>query len=174
MDIEEFRRVGHELIDWIADYRQKATRGDFPVLPSVAPGSLRGALPSAPPAEPERFDAVLSDLNKLIVPACTQWLDPRFFAYFPSNSSLSAVLGDYVSTGLGQLGLNWQASPALTEVEEVVIDWLRQMVGLSSAWSGVIQDTTTTGALVALICARERTTSHGAARGGLQSEVLLL
>jgi aromatic-L-amino-acid decarboxylase len=170
MDIEEFRRVGHELIDWIADYREQATRGDFPVLRDVAPGTVRRSLPTAPPPEPEHFDAVLNDLNKLIVPACTQWLDPRFFAYFPSNSSLSAVLGDYVSTGLGQLGLNWQASPALTEVEEVVIDWLRQMLGLSNAWSGVIQDTASTGALVALICARERKTSHGATRGGLQDE----
>ena len=170
MDTEEFRRIGHELIDWIADYREKATRGDLPVLRNVAPGTVKRALPASPPAEPERFDSILSDLNHVIVPACTQWLDPRFFAYFPSNSSLSAVLGDYVSTGLGQLGLNWQASPALTEVEEVVIDWFRQMLGLSDAWSGVIQDTASTGVLVALICARERATSHGATRGGLQSE----
>src|SRR3569832_414808 len=170
MDTKEFRRLGHELIDWIADYREKATHGEFPVLRNVTPGAVKSALPAAPPAEPERFDAVLSDLNNVVVPACTQWLDPRFFAYFPSNSSLSAVLGDYVSTGLGQLGLNWQASPALTEVEEVVLDWLRQRLGLSNAWSGVIQDTASTGALVALICARERTTSHGATRGGLQDE----
>jgi aromatic-L-amino-acid decarboxylase len=170
MDTKEFRRLGHELIDWIADYREKATHGEFPVLRNVTPGAVKGALPAAPPAQPERFDAVLSDLNEVILPNCTQWLDPRFFAYFPSNSSLSAVLGDYVSTGLGQLGLNWQASPALTEVEEVVIDWLRQMLGLSDAWSGVIQDTASTGALVALICARERATSHAATRGGLQSE----
>jgi aromatic-L-amino-acid decarboxylase len=170
MDIEEFRRRGHELIDWIADYREKAYRGDFPVLRNVAPGTVKRALPVAPPVEPESFDAVLTDLNNVIVPACTQWLDPRFFAYFPSNSSLSAVLGDYVSTGLAQLGLHWQASPALTELEEVAIDWLRQMLGLSEVWSGVIQDTASTGALVALICARERATSHGATRGGLQSE----
>lgn len=170
MDTKEFRRLGHELIDWIADYREKATRGEFPVLRNVTPGAVKGALPATPPAQPEPFDAVLSDLNEVILPNCTQWLDPRFFAYFPSNSSLAAVLGDYVSTGLGQLGLNWQASPALTEVEEVVIDWLRQMLGLSDAWSGVIQDTASTGALVALICARERATSHVATRGGLQSE----
>lgn len=170
MDTNEFRRLGHELIDWIADYREQATQGAFPVLRTVTPGAIKSALPAAPPTEPERFDAVLSDLNQVILPNCTQWLDPRFFAYFPSNSSLSAVLGDYVSTGLGQLGLNWQASPALTEVEEVVIDWLRQMLGLSGAWSGVIQDTASTGALVALICARERRTSHVATRGGLQSE----
>src|SRR3569833_3450063 len=137
---------------------------------NVTPVAVKRAVAAAPPVEPDRFDAVRNDLYIVILPNCTQWLDPRFFAYFPSNSSLSAVLGDYVSTGLGQLGLNWQASPALTEVEEVVIDWLRQMLGLSSAWSGVIQDTTTTGALVALICARERTTSHAATRGGLQDE----
>jgi len=169
MDIEEFRRRGHELIDWIADYRARAYRGEFPVVRQLAPGTLKRALPGVPPTEPEGLDAVLRDLNELIVPACSQWLDPRFFAYFPSNSSLAAVLGDYVSTGLAQLGLNWQASPALTELEEVAVDWLRQMVGLSGAWSGVIQDTASTGALVALICARERTTSYGAVRGGLQS-----
>src|SRR6186713_2939799 len=89
MDTEEFRRLGHELIDWIADYREKATRGDYPVLRNVVPGTVKSALPASPPAEPERFDAVMNDLNSVIVPACTQWLDPRFFAYFPSNSSLS-------------------------------------------------------------------------------------
>jgi aromatic-L-amino-acid decarboxylase len=169
MNVEEFRRLGHELIDWIADYREKAYRGDLPVMRNVAPGAVKRALPASPPTEAESFGAVLTDLNNVILPACTQWLDPRFFAYFPSNSSMAAVLGDYVSTGLGQLGLNWQASPALTELEEVTIDWFRQMMGLSDAWSGVIQDTASTGALVALICARERSTSYGATRGGLQS-----
>jgi aromatic-L-amino-acid/L-tryptophan decarboxylase len=169
MNVDEFRRLGHELIDWIADYREKACRGDFPVMRNVAPGAVKRALPASPPAEAESFAAVLNDLNSVILPACTQWLDPRFFAYFPSNSSMAAVLGDYVSTGLAQLGLNWQSSPALTELEEVTIDWFRQMMGLSDAWSGVIQDTASTGALVALICARERATSHGATRGGLQS-----
>lgn len=169
MDVEEFRRRGHELIDWIADYRQKAYHGDFPVMANVSPGTVKRALPVAPPTEPERFEAVLADLNNVILPACSQWLDPRFFGYFSSNSSLAAVLGDYVSTGLAQLGLNWQASPALTELEEITTDWLRQMIGLSDAWSGVIQDTASNGALVALICARERSTSHSAARGGLQS-----
>src|SRR2546430_74710 len=123
---------------------------------------------AAPPDAPELFGAILDDLTRVILPACTHWQDPRFFGYFPSNSSLAAVLGDYVSTGLAQLGLNWQASPALTELEELATDWLRQMVGLSGAWSGVIQDTASTATLVALICARERATSYGAARGGLQ------
>jgi aromatic-L-amino-acid decarboxylase len=169
MNVEEFRRVGHELIDWIADYRDKAARGAWPVLPKITPGHMKRVLPAAPPGDPERIDAVLRDLNEVILPACTHWLDPRFFGYFPSNSSLAAVLGDYVSTGLGQLGLNWQASPALTELEEVTLDWFRQMLGLSDAWSGVIQDTASTGVLVALICARERSSDHAAARGGMQS-----
>jgi aromatic-L-amino-acid decarboxylase len=169
MDTEEFRRFGHQLIDWIADYRQKAYSGAFPVMPHLEPGSVKRALPSAPPAEAERFESVLTDLDKIILPACSHWLDPRFFGYFPSNNSLAAALGDYVSTGLGQLGLNWQASPALTELEEVTTDWLRQMIGLSDAWSGVIQDTASTSTAVALICARERATDYSAAKGGLQS-----
>jgi len=168
MNVADFRRFGHELIDWIADYREKAQAGEFPVMTRAAPGALKGALPASAPQSPEPFDAVMQDLTRLILPACTHFQDPRFFGYFPSNSSLAAVLGDYVSTGLAQLGLNWQASPALTELEEVTTDWLRQMLDLSSAWSGVIQDTASTATLVALLCARERTTNYGAARGGLQ------
>ncbi|MGH8298757.1 MAG: pyridoxal phosphate-dependent decarboxylase family protein [Steroidobacteraceae bacterium] len=169
MDIEEFRRRGHELIDWIADYRERVARGEFPVMSRVAPGAVRAALPAAPPAEAQSLDGLLDELTSRIVPGCTHWQDPRFFAYFPSNSSLAAVLGDLLSTGLAQLGLNWQASPALTELEELTTDWLRQMLGLSEAWNGVIQDTASTATLVALICARERTTDYAAARGGLQA-----
>jgi aromatic-L-amino-acid/L-tryptophan decarboxylase len=168
MNVEEFRRFGHELIDWIADYRGKVQAGEYPVMTRVTPGALKDQLPSAPPQTPESFERVIRDLSGLILPACTHFQDPRFFGYFPSNSSLSAVLGDCVSTGLAQLGLNWQASPALTELEEVTTDWLRQMLDLSPAWSGVIQDTASTTTLVALLCARERATNHGAAGGGLQ------
>lgn len=168
MNVDEFRRRGHELIDWIADYREKAQAGELPVLSRAAPGALKAELPSAAPQESEPFDAVVRDLTKLILPACSHFQSPDFYGYFPSNSSLSAVLGDYVSTGLAQLGLNWQSSPALTELEEVTIDWLRQMLDLSPAWSGVIQDTASTTTLVALMCARERSTNYGLARGGLQ------
>jgi aromatic-L-amino-acid decarboxylase len=104
------------------------------------------------------------------MPGLTEWQHPQFFGYFPCNHSFSSVLGDYVSTGLGVLGLAWQASPALTEVEEVVTDWLRQMVGLSEAWNGVIQDTASTSTLIALLCARERTTAYSLSKGGLQAE----
>ncbi len=169
MEIEEFRRLGHEVVDWIADYRARTARGELPVMSRVTPGDTRAAFPAAPPAEPQSLDAALEELTRVIVPGCTHWQDPRFFAYFPSNSSLAAVLGDFLSTGLAQLGLNRQASPALTELEELTTDWLRQMLGLSGAWSGVIQDTASTATLVALICARERTTDYAAARGGLQA-----
>jgi aromatic-L-amino-acid/L-tryptophan decarboxylase len=168
MNLEEFRRIGHELIDWVADYRVKVARGELPIMAQVVPGQIKRNLPAAPPEAPESLEAVISDLTRVILPGCTHWQDPRFFGYFPSNSSLAAVLGDYVSTGLAQLGLNWQASPALTELEEVTTDWLRQMLGLSGEWSGVIQDTASTSTLVALICARERATKFGATRGGLQ------
>jgi len=169
MTPDEFRRAGHELVDWIADYRERVARGEFPVVSRSAPGELRASLPRTPPQQPEPFDAIRRDLDALILPACTHWQDPRFFGYFPSNGLPAAVLGDLVSTGLGQLGLNWQASPALTELEEVCLDWWRQMLGLSERWSGVIQDTASTATFVALVCARERATHHAATRGGLQA-----
>jgi glutamate/tyrosine decarboxylase-like PLP-dependent enzyme len=170
MTPEEFRRAGHELIDWIADYRERVARLEFPVMSRNAPGDLRAAMPATPPQDPEDFAAIRRDLDELILPACTHWLDPRFHGYFPSNGLPAAVLGDLVSTGLGQLGLNWQASPALTELEEVSLDWWRQMLGLSERWSGVIQDTASTATFVALVCARERASNHAATRGGLQGQ----
>jgi len=140
------------------------------VMAQTAPGEVKAQLPSAPPADPEPFDAILADLDRIVVPGLSHWQHPRFFGYFPSNGVLSSVLGDFASTGLGVLGLSWQSSPALTEVEEVVTDWMRQMTGLSDAWSGVIQDTASTCTLLALICARERATEYGLSRGGLQAE----
>jgi aromatic-L-amino-acid/L-tryptophan decarboxylase len=168
MTPEEFREAGHRIVDFIADYR--ATVAERPVMARTAPGEIRRALPQAPPLHPEPFEAILSDLNRIVMPGLSHWQSPRFFGYFPSNAELASVLGDYVSTGLGVMGLNWQASPALTELEEVVTDWMRQATGLSSAWSGVIQDAASTSTLVALICARERATQYSFARGGLQSE----
>jgi aromatic-L-amino-acid/L-tryptophan decarboxylase len=158
MTPDEFRKAGHRLIDWIADYR--ANVADYNVMARTAPGEIRAQLPAAPPDSAESFDAILGDLEKIILPGLSHWQSPNFFGYFPSNGLLSSVLGDYASTGLGVLGLSWQSSPALTELEEVTTDWMRQMVGLSSAWSGVIQDTASTCTLIALICAREKTKTH--------------
>jgi aromatic-L-amino-acid/L-tryptophan decarboxylase len=168
MSPEEFRRIGHQLIDWIADYR--AGIADLPVMSQSEPGAVRAQLPAAPPASPESFDAIFRDLEHIIVPGLSHWQHPHFYGYFPANSTLASVLGDYLSTGLGVLGLSWQSSPAVSELEEVVVDWVRQMVGLSADWGGVIQDTASTSTLVALLCARERTSNYSLARGGLQGE----
>jgi aromatic-L-amino-acid decarboxylase len=168
MTPEEFRRFGHQLIDWIADYRTRMA--DLPVMSPVSTGSIRAQLPTAPPARPEAFDAIFRDMEEIILPGLSHWQHPHFYGYFPSNGELASVLGDYLSTGLGVLGLSWQSSPALTEVEEVATDWARQMLGLSSAFSGVIQDTASTCTLVALVCARERASKYSLGRGGLQDE----
>jgi len=168
MTPEEFREAGHQIVDWIADYR--ATVASRPVMARTEPGDVRKQLPRHPPERAEAFADILLDLDRIIVPGLSHWQHPQFFGYFPCNGTLASVLGDYVSTGLGVLGLAWQSSPALTELEEVVTDWMREMLGLSSAWSGVIQDTASTTTLIALICARERTTGYGSNRGGLQAE----
>lgn len=168
MTPEEFRRYGHELIDWIADYR--VTVDARPVMAPSMPGDIKAQLPKQPPVSPEPFANVLADLDSIVLPGLSHWQHPRFFGYFPSNGLLASVLGDYASTGLGVLGVSWQSSPALTEVEEVVTDWMRQMLGLTDEWSGVIQDTASTSTLVALLCAREKTTGYGLTRAGLQAE----
>ncbi len=168
VDTEEFRKVGYQLIDWIADYRNRIA--DLPVMSRSEPGAIHAQLPGTPPESPESFDAIFRDLEQIIEPGLSHWQHPDFYGYFPANSMLSSVIGDYLSTGLGVLGLSWQASPALTELEEVVTDWMRQMVDLSPAWSGVIQDTASTSTLIALLCARERTTNYSLVRDGLQGE----
>lgn len=169
MTPEEFRRYGHQIVDWIADYRSGLQ--SRPVMAQTKPGDVRAQLPSQPPEQPEPFDRVLQDLDNIVLPGLSLWQHPMFFGYFPANSSLASVLGDFLSTGLGVLGLAWQSSPALTEVEEVATDWLRQMLGLSDAWQGVIQDTASTSTLVALLSARERVTNYSLVRGGIQAEV---
>jgi aromatic-L-amino-acid decarboxylase len=166
MTPEEFRKAGYRIIDWIADYR--AGIESRPVMAKSSPGDIIAQLPASPPQQPESFDAIISDLDRIVLPGITTWQHPRFFGYFPAGGDLSSMLGDYVSTGLGVVGLAWQSSPALTEVEEVTASWMRQMFGLSGAWSGVINDTASTGTLVALICARERASDYSLARGGLQ------
>lgn len=168
MNPDDFRRIGHRLIDWIAEYREKV--GELPVMSQARPGELKRRLPASPPERGERLDSLPGELDALVVPGITHWGHPRFFAYFPSNTDLSSVLGDLVAAGLGSNVFSWQTCPAGTELEEVAMDWLRQMVGLPDAFSGVIQDTASTSTLVALLCARERTTSFAQVRGGLQAE----
>jgi aromatic-L-amino-acid decarboxylase len=166
MTPEEFRRQGHALIDWIADYRARLDA--LPVMSSVEPGAVAAQFPATPPSEPDHFADILRDVEDKLVPGLSHWQSPRFFGYFPANGELSSVLGDFLSTGLGVLGLSWQSSPALSELEEVVCDWTRQLLGLPPSFHGVIQDTASTCALVALICARERSSGYALAGDGLQ------
>jgi aromatic-L-amino-acid decarboxylase len=166
---DEFRKAGHALVEWIARYRERLAQGDFPVQARVAPGDLIKQLPTAAPEMPESMDAILADLDRLITPGITHWQHPQFYGYFPSGGSLTSVLGDMVSTGLGVVGLSWQASPALTELEQVTTDWLRDLLGLPDVFSGVIQDTASTASFLALVCARERTTAYGSTGGGMQT-----
>jgi aromatic-L-amino-acid/L-tryptophan decarboxylase len=168
MTPEEFRKYGHAVVDWIADYRARVH--ERPVMSQAEPGQVKASLPRHPPDLPEPFETILKDLDAVVAPGLSHWQHPQFFGYFPCNGALGSVLGDYVSTGLGVLGLAWQSSPALSEVEEVTTSWLRQMVGLSDAWDGVIQDTASTSTLLALLCARERRTQYSLVRGGLQAE----
>jgi aromatic-L-amino-acid decarboxylase len=167
MTPEEFRKHGHQLIDWIADYRESISAR--PVMAQVKPGDVRAMLPKAPPTHAEPFESVFADLDRIILPGLSHFQHPRFFGYFPANADLASVLGDYLSTGLGVVGLTWQSSPALTELEEVTVDWMRQIIGLGPAWRGVIQDTASTSTLVALICARERASNYALAAKGLQA-----
>ncbi|MBX0327983.1 aspartate aminotransferase family protein [Oscillochloris sp. ZM17-4] len=168
MTPDEFRRHGHAIVDYIAGYRERLPA--LPVWSQLKPGELRAQLPAAPPDAAEPFEALMADMERVIAPGLSHWQHPRFFGYFPANAHLASVLGDMLSSGLGQLGLNWASSPALTELEELTADWMRQMLGLSEAWRGVIQDTASTSTLVALLCARERASEHSQSRGGLQAE----
>ncbi len=168
MTPDEFRKQGHALIDWLSNYH--TTLAELPVQAPTRPGEVRALLPKSPPFEPEAFENCIGDLDRVIKPNLSHWQHPRFFGYYPANAMLAGVLGDLVSTGLGVLGLSWQSSPAVTEVEEVVLDWFRQMVDLPPDWVGVINDTASTSTLVSLICARERATDYGLTRGGFQSK----
>jgi aromatic-L-amino-acid decarboxylase len=166
MDSNEFRRLGHSLVDWIADYRDRIRT--FPVLSQVAPGAIRSRFPATPPERGGGLARAVASLDETVLPGITHWNHPGFFAYFPGNTSLASVLADLLCAGLGANGMNWLTSPAATELEEVVLDWLRQMMGLPPAFSGVVQDTASTGTLTALLCARERTSDFSQAAGGLQ------
>ncbi len=170
MTPDEFRRHGHAVVDWIADYHARIE--SFPVLSQAKPGQIRASLPANPPAQGEPFDALLKDVETLILPGVTHWQSPNFFAYFPSNASGPGILGDLFSSGLGVQGMLWSTSPACTELETHVLDWLVVMLGLpekflsSSAGGGVIQDTASSAVLCALLAARERATGYTSNKKG--------
>jgi len=163
MPPDDFRRLGHRMIDWIADYWERAE--SFPVLSQARPGEVLSKLPSLPPehAEPGAWDAIFRDLDSIILPGITHWQSPNFFAYFPANSSAPGVLAELLSAGLGVQGMLWATSPACTELETRMLDWLAGMIGLpdrflstSPGGGGVIEGTASEATLVAMIAARER------------------
>jgi aromatic-L-amino-acid/L-tryptophan decarboxylase len=160
MSSEQFRRYGHEVVDWIADYLDRVEQ--LPVLSRVQPGDVRALLPRHPPADPEPFDRMLADVEHVILPGITHWQSPNFFAFFPANTSGPSILGELLSAGLGVQGMLWATSPAATELETHVLDWLVELLGLpdrfrsDGAGGGVIQDSASSATLCALVAARER------------------
>jgi aromatic-L-amino-acid decarboxylase len=172
MTPEEFRRHGYELIDWLATYM--STVEQYPVLSPVEPGWVREQLPAHAPEQGEPFGAVLADLDRVIMPGVTHWQHPSWFAYFPANNSGPSILGELASAGLGVQGMLWQTSPAATELETHVLDWMAELLGLpatfrsDSAGGGVIQDSASSAILCALLAARERSTGGAANISGVR------
>lgn len=176
MTPDEFRRYGHAVVDWIADYQSRVE--SFPVRSQVKPGQIRAGLPKNPPTQREHFDTILKDIEPLILPGVTHWQSPNFFGYFPCNASGPAILGDLLSSGLGVQGMLWSTSPACTELETHVMDWLVGMLGLpekflsSASGGGVIQDTASSAALCALLAARERATGYTSSHKGCDGKLV--
>jgi aromatic-L-amino-acid decarboxylase len=165
MTPDEFRRHGKQVVDWIADYYERIE--SLPVLSQARPGEIHHSLPDGPPLQGEAFEQLLGDIDRVILPGVTHWQSPKFFAYFPANASGPAILGDLLSSALGVQGMLWATSPACTELETHVLDWLVGMLGLpdkflsSSTGGGVIQDTASSSTLCAMLAARERATGYG-------------
>ena len=167
---EEFRRLGYRMIDWIADYEQRVA--DLPVLSRAEPGSIRAQLPAAPPERGETLDRIFEDLERIILPGLTHWQSPNFFAYFPANTSGPSILGDLLCSGLGVQGMLWATSPACTELETHLLDWMADLLALPAEFrsdgsgGGVIQDSASGAALCAIIAARERKTELSSNESG--------
>ena len=164
MSGDEFRRNGRSLLEWLIEYHDKIEK--FPVMSQVKPGDIRSDLPLHPPQAGESFELILQDVERIILPGITHWQSPNFFAYFPANTSGASILGEMLSAGFGVQGMIWATSPACTELETHVLDWLVEMLDLpdtfksNSTGGGVIQDSASSAALCALLAARERATNY--------------
>ena len=176
MSPDEFRRRGKEMVDWIADYYERVE--SFPVLSQVKPGEVRSQLPVHPPEWHESFEHVVKDLDRIVMPGITHWQSPNFYGYFPANSSFPGILGDMVSTGLAVQGMLWSTSPACTELETHVLDWLVDMLDLPHAFcskeqgGGVIQDSASSASLCAILAARERATGFSSNEDGVRQPLV--
>jgi aromatic-L-amino-acid decarboxylase len=177
MTPDEFRARGRDVIDWIADYMEHVE--EYPVMSTVKPGDIKAKLPDHPPRQRDPFDAVLADLDEIVLPGITHWQSPNFFGYFPANASGPAILGDLVSSGLGVQGMLWATSPAATEVETRMMDWLVEMLGLPDRFSssgtggGVIQDSASSATLAALLAAREKATEGASNKHGVDGTIVV-
>jgi aromatic-L-amino-acid decarboxylase len=176
MSPDEFRRYGRAVVDWIADYHERIE--SFPVLSRSAPGEVRAALPDKPPERGEPFEAMLADVEKIILPGITHWQSPKFHAFFPGNSSYPAVLGELLAAGFSVQGMLWSTSPACTELETHVLDWVATMLGLpesflsSSTGGGVIQDSASSAQLCAVLAGRERSTNFASNAHGCDGKLV--
>jgi aromatic-L-amino-acid decarboxylase len=169
MTPDEFRKHAHELVEWMAGYMKNVE--NYPVKSSVKPGEIFSKIPDFPPVLPESFDSIIKDFDEIIMPGITHWQSPNFFAYFPANTSPPSILAEMLIATLGSQCMIWETSPAAAELEEKMMNWLRDLIGLPSGFEGVIQDTASTATLAAIITAREKSTgflinSEGAEHAG--------
>ena len=167
MDTDRFRKYGREIVEWIARYYETIEK--YPVKSRLAPGDVKAALPPLPPTGSESFDLFLKDFDEIIMPGITHWQSPSFFAYFPANTSPPSVLAEMLTAALGAQCMIWETSPAAAELEERMMEWLREMTGLPPEFEGVIQDSASSATLAALITAREKVTAYRSNREGMQS-----
>lgn len=171
MEKETFRQFGYKFVDWVADYMTDVAQ--YPVVSQVKPGEIKAKIPSEPPLQGEPMDKIFEDFKKIIFPGITHWQHPSWFAYFPANNSPPSVLAELLTAGIGAQCMIWQTSPAAAELEEVVLEWLRQMLGLPEGMAGVIQDTASTATLVALLTAREKATDFESNLKGLKEPLIV-
>ena len=158
MDVNEFRRQAHKMADWMADYFENIE--NLPVKSQVEPLHIYNQLPSSPPVQCESMDIIFEDFKNIILPGITHWQSPNFFAYFPANSSYPSILGEMLTAALGSQCMVWETSPAAAELEEITMNWLKEMIGLPSQWEGVIQDSASSSTLAAILSARERASGY--------------
>ena len=171
MEKETFRQFGYKFVDWIADYMDEV--GQYPVMSQVKPGQIKDKIPLEPPKQGEPMEKIFEDFKKIILPGITHWQHPSWFAYFPANNSPPSVLAEMLTASIGAQCMIWQTSPAAAELEEVVLEWLRKMLGLPEGMAGVIQDSASTATLVALITAREKATNFEANIKGLNKPLIV-
>lgn len=171
MNIDEFRKNAHDTIDWIADYFQNIEQ--YPVKSQVNPGDILNQLPGKAPEDPESFDKIINDLNEIIMPGITHWQSPSFFAYFNANNSFPSILAEMITSAIGAQCMSWQTSPAATELEEMVMKWVADLINLPDGFTGVIQDTASTATLCSILTAREKVSEFNANYKGINSNMKL-